>query len=164
MPVCKQCNVEFPNRIKIDDRWRNIQRRQYCVKCSPFGLHNTKQIHLAGIPVKRICRKCGEKDSKKFYGHKKSLCGKCSTKENVAACRAKKQKAIELMGGSCKYCGYNKCAGSMDFHHTNAKLKDKNFHHMRFWSWNRIVKELKKCELVCKNCHGEIHAKMYNGM
>lgn len=157
MPKCSKCNRSFPNRIKVNGKIRNVRSRKYCLDCSPFGKHNTKQIHVNKVD-KRRCYKCDETDPDKFYGHKKSICGRCSNKENVNAIRAKKKRAVEYLGGKCKYCGYNKCINSLDFHHTNSHEKDKNFRNMRSWSWERITKELTKCELVCRNCHGEIHA------
>jgi len=51
--------------------------------------------------------------------------------------------------------GYDKCLGSLDFHHKIAK--DPNWKKMKNWSFERVKKELDKCILVCKNCHGEIH-------
>ena len=45
MPICKKCNQKFPNSLKIDDKIRNLQRRKYCLNCSPFGKHNTKQLY-----------------------------------------------------------------------------------------------------------------------
>jgi len=45
----------------------------------------------------------------------------------------------------------------MDFHHTNSKEKDFKISGISV-SWERIKKELDKCVLVCKNCHGEIEA------
>ena len=60
----------------------------------------------------------------------------------------------------CIVCGYNKCARSLDCHHRNEKekkftisieiLKGK-------YTLDEIKKELKKCDIMCKNCHGELH-------
>jgi hypothetical protein len=61
----------------------------------------------------------------------------------------------------CVICGYSKCLASLDFHHRNPKEKDPNWRKMRTWAFEKIKNELDKCELVCKNCHGEIHARMH---
>lgn len=68
-----------------------------------------------------------------------------------------KQKAIEYKGGKCVLCGYSKYVGSLDFHHLNPQTKDFIISSGNCKSWEKIKKELDKCVLICKNCHGEIH-------
>jgi len=46
MPNCSNCGNDFPNYATIDGKKHNISSRQYCLDCSPFKSHNTKQIHL----------------------------------------------------------------------------------------------------------------------
>ena len=71
--------------------------------------------------------------------------------------RRLKELAVAKKGGRCMFCGYNKCVAALDFHH----LESKNFGFSReriTRSWEKIEKELRKCVLVCSNCHREIHA------
>jgi hypothetical protein len=42
LPVCKNCNSEFPNWERIDGVLKSLSRRKYCLKCSSFGSHNTR--------------------------------------------------------------------------------------------------------------------------
>lgn len=42
MPFCRQCSVEFPNRVEVDGKFRVLHRRKFCLTCSPFGSHNTR--------------------------------------------------------------------------------------------------------------------------
>jgi hypothetical protein len=68
-----------------------------------------------------------------------------------------KQMAVEYLGGKCMICGYNRCINALEFHH----LEDKRFGFSSRGitrSWQRTKEELKKCVLVCSNCHKEIHA------
>lgn len=67
--------------------------------------------------------------------------------------------AVELKGGRCQICGYNKCIGAMDFHHVDEEKKSFDLSSRGLTrSWARIEEEIKKCVLVCANCHREIHA------
>ena len=67
-----------------------------------------------------------------------------------------KLKAVQYLGGSCSKCGYNKCLGSLQFHHTDPSKKDFSISGKSI-SWDKIKTELDKCILVCSNCHGELH-------
>lgn len=73
-----------------------------------------------------------------------------------------KERMVEAMGSKCQCCGYNKCNESLAFHHLDPTEKEIGFGDLRAnpKSWNKIVEELKKCILVCHNCHSEIHAGM----
>ncbi len=70
-------------------------------------------------------------------------------------------KAISELGGKCMKCGYNKYPEVLEFHHRNPSEKDFNISrkgHCR--SWQRVSEEIKKCDLLCANCHREIHAEL----
>lgn len=68
-----------------------------------------------------------------------------------------KLDAIALAGGACSLCGYNKCVASLQFRHRYPATKDKSIKDMIAGSWARIAAEIKKCTLLCANCHGEVH-------
>lgn len=72
-----------------------------------------------------------------------------------------KDKLIEYKGGECVICGYNKCSRSMDFHHLDPNKKDFGISGSTK-SISKLKKEVDKCILVCKNCHGEIHDDIEN--
>ena len=63
------------------------------------------------------------------------------------------------MGKGCAVCGYNKCQSSLALHHLDPSQKEMSFGSIRAnpKNWDKIVLELKKCILVCHNCHNEIH-------
>lgn len=68
-----------------------------------------------------------------------------------------KQKAVSILGGICKVCGYSKCIASLQFHHIDRDDKDATVKDLMCGSWEKIEREIKKCILVCANCHFEIH-------
>lgn len=73
-----------------------------------------------------------------------------------------KNRMVEAMGGECQCCGYNKTNRALSFHHIDPKEKEIGFGNIRAdpKSWTKIVEELRKCILVCHNCHSEIHDKI----
>lgn len=78
----------------------------------------------------------------------------------VSARRKKlREMARESKGGKCLICGYNRCSAALDFHHRDPKQKDFSLSVRGLTrSWENIQKEIKKCVLICANCHREVHA------
>lgn len=70
-----------------------------------------------------------------------------------------KKRALLLFDNKCVCCGYNKCSAALEFHHLDPEHKDFSIAsvYSNPKSWDTIVQELKKCALVCSNCHREIH-------
>ena len=85
-----------------------------------------------------------------------------SRKTKIYALQKKRWKdrktyCISIMGGKCQKCGYNKCEAALEFHHIDPTNKEMNFSKMRLVSHQRMIEELKKCILLCSNCHRETH-------
>ncbi len=64
--------------------------------------------------------------------------------------------AVHYKGGKCSRCGYDKCVRALSFHHRDPGGKDFSIGGVS-WAWGRIRNELDKCDLLCTNCHSEIH-------
>jgi predicted Zn-ribbon and HTH transcriptional regulator len=89
--------------------------------------------------------------------HDNLRCGKCASEWVITSRRKKKGKLVELFGGKCSRCGYKKYAGALDFHHKNPKKKSFSLSVKGLcYSWDIIIKEARKCILLCKNCHAEV--------
>lgn len=79
--------------------------------------------------------------------------------KNVTAARQKrKQELVYIMGGKCTLCGYDKCIAALEFHHIDKNQKERQLSNGNCHSWEEDIKEVKKCALVCSNCHKEIEA------
>lgn len=68
-----------------------------------------------------------------------------------------KERAVAYKGGKCEICGYSRCPEAFDLHHTNPAEKDFAIS-ARMTTWEAVEPELKKCALLCANCHREVHA------
>lgn len=69
------------------------------------------------------------------------------------------------MSKGCRECGYNKSPYALEFHHRERKFKSKNVSNFRRSSWaqlDKIVKEVKKCDILCSNCHKILTQKEIN--
>lgn len=77
-----------------------------------------------------------------------------------------KGKVVLLMGGRCRDCGleYNKeNACVFQVHHKKQFKKEfvVNTRTLSTYSWERILVEIKKCKLLCANCHFIEHNQKY---
>lgn len=74
-----------------------------------------------------------------------------------ALCR--KIELINIKGGKCEKCGYDKNISALDFHHKIPEDKDFQLdsRHISNTTYEKLLKELEKCELLCSNCHRETH-------
>ena len=70
----------------------------------------------------------------------------------------RKIKVIQYMGGVCEDCqgSFNPCV--YDFHHVDG-TKEHNVSHLLRGKWENIINELKKCVMLCANCHRLRHFK-----
>lgn len=68
-----------------------------------------------------------------------------------------KRKLVESKGGKCEMCGYDKCIDNLTFHHIDPSKKDFQIGGMSV-SYDRLLVEIAKCKMLCRNCHGEVHA------
>lgn len=64
---------------------------------------------------------------------------------------------ILLAGGKCSECGYDKEPEILEFHHIDPTSKSFDFSQRKASKYqaaiNRILEEIKKCVLLCPNCH-----------
>lgn len=107
------------------------------------------------------CKVCGVK-----------LCGKqtmfCSTKCKNQVLQsydsqkkrgiARKLELIKSRGGSCSVCGYKKNLAALTFHHARSEKQFKlDMRSLSNRTLERVMAEIVKCDLVCQNCHAELH-------
>lgn len=171
MPICFRCHAEFPNHVRINGRGRNLQRRKFCLDCSPFGSHNTKDLALqphAALyeSLARYCSGCREtRPTQEFYPSRNGLgrskyCKPCANRQTVLRQQRLKQAAVNYKGGCCSHCGYSRYIGSLEFHHVDPSKKDFNLAAAHCTNFEKIKSELDKCIVLCANCHREEHARL----
>lgn len=108
------------------------------------------------------------RDANKYYHANKEVCAlrakayKEANKEHVRTKqredkRRRKLWAIEFLGGSCSSCGGKFHPAVYEFHHLDPETKDRDPSKMLSLSLSRLEEELKKCTLLCANCHRYTH-------
>jgi len=114
--------------------------------------------------VPRNCQKCGRplrSDNRSGFCYKCRAYARLTpygkqansdrSRKNHAEFRLK-IAAIKLERG-CVDCGYNRYPEALDFDHLPGAEKVKTVALMWGWSWDKVLAEIDKCEVVCSNCH-----------
>lgn len=73
--------------------------------------------------------------------------------------RERKLELIRLKGTKCQRCGYRKNYAALEFHHPVPSEKEFQLdtRALSNRSWELVLKEARKCILLCANCHAEEH-------
>ena len=163
---CTHCGDVI--QIRDGEKPSAARKKTFCSHACA-GAHNNRK-YPKRLPEGK-CDGCGSPVTKR-----RKYCGKnCAVKGSVRRTKAEakaagvkavvywrqriKAKSVELKGGKCLICGYSKCSRSLQFHHLDPTKKDFTLSRVTL-AWSKIEKELRKCVLVCANCHGEIHDGM----
>ncbi len=64
---------------------------------------------------------------------------------------------VESMGGECSHCGYCGNLAALSFHHKGGKEYQLDSRSLSNRGISEVRKEIAKCELLCANCHMELH-------
>lgn len=115
----------------------------------------------------KVCSWCKtEKPYSEFYSNKGtkdgfgSWCKECDKREKRKSRNERRKKLVSKFGNKCQICGYDRYIGALEFHHLEPEKKDPSFSEGfdSGRSLKILIKEAKKCILVCANCHREEHA------
>ena len=73
--------------------------------------------------------------------------------------KKRKEFALAYLGGKCARCGTTE---NLEFDHIDRKDKEATIGDAMLWAKTRLIKELDKCQLLCKSCHNEKTLKDLN--
>ena len=165
--VCQHCKKDFFPVTYFQGKRKWLRGRRTCFECVPYATPSLggTAIRSRNTPDgKRQCRICNEfKTLTEFsptnkFGNLNSYCKPCAKKKNRKPKQRFKEECIVYKGGSCIRCGYNKCPAALEFHHREPNEKEFSLRDVNEVTLTQKIKaELDKCDLVCSNCHKEIH-------
>lgn len=70
--------------------------------------------------------------------------------------RQTKLRLVDVMGGKCSDCGFDRYPEALEFDHFDGN-KEKSIGSLMSGSFTKLMREAKKCQLVCSNCHKARH-------
>ncbi len=132
-----------------------------CIKCeelknpSEFSpKKNAKRGHTD------TCKICLRIYANRYYKNNKESRNKNSKKYRTKI--SKEFRDIKVEKG-CKICGFNKSAFALEYHHIDPSTKlfsvSKKLTDV---SKDKLQEEIKKCVLLCANCHRMVHSGEIN--
>lgn len=136
---CRKCGSKIPYWAKINGKRKSLKNRKFCLDCSGYGDHNTSPHD----PVERRKTSPAYREMVTLSLYKRGL--------------ERKTKLVAMLGGKCQICGYDKTRRALTFHHRDRAKKLFGLSLNILWSrcWSDILTEVKKCDLLCMNCHAE---------
>ena len=107
---------------------------------------------LTGKQTKFCCARCKNRDTN--HRHK-------SYENQQERGLKRKVRLLKLKSNGCVRCGYNKNLAALCFHHRDPsnKVFQLDMRSLSNRSWNAVLIEADKCEVLCANCHAEEHNK-----
>ena len=107
--------------------------------------HKNKQCRLG---VTGTCAKCDSRRIKSWYQKNRSRRQQLANERN----QKRRDEAIDFLGGKCMMCGgeFPRCC--FDFHHRDPETKIDDISNL-LRKPVMLKEELKKCDLLCANCH-----------
>lgn len=126
-----------------------------CHETKPLSEFNKKSSTKDGL--ERYCKSCHQARNKKHYEANKQTYIATAMKWQ----QVKREWWVEYKKTlSCSVCGESR-HWCLDFHHLDPSEKDDTVSQMvvHNCSTERILEEVSKCVVVCRNCHADIHYK-----
>ena len=73
---------------------------------------------------------------------------------------------IKLKGNKCSKCGYNNNVAALCFHHIDESTKSFKIDLRKCSNtkFETLLIEVEKCDLLCHNCHMELHYPVLSGL
>ena len=137
-----------PNINEISEKLKkSIRSVQHKGKRLGLSRPRFKKEYSEAQPKKVIDERYYKRNKKKVYERK------------IRRRRELKEEMVETLGGKCKICGYNKCLSALEFHHHQNNKEGNMGTLLKNDSRQKLLKEAKKCILLCANCHRELHYK-----
>lgn len=108
----------------------------------------------------KVCTKCGIEKDLKFFTKQSSnpdgchsWCKECKNKSTKDKEVLRRWRLDCIKDIACQDCGIWYDHICMDFHHRDESTKSFSIADNVKRNWGSIMSEIKKCDIICSNCH-----------
>lgn len=160
--------------VKDLQEFYNISRTTVYVYKKKWGLTglspNITPKVINRLDSTKKCSSCGQiKSLSDFYSNgfqpngTKKYKAKCKPCEHEFRYKSQEEKIVAILKDigkdyCCEVCGYNKNSAAITFHHIDPEQKEFGIAELsKTISTSKLTKEIKKCIVLCHNCHMEEH-------
>ncbi len=137
-----------------------------CTKCQqqlPITSYNVKKINKNGTPqLQSLCKECNKVYQKQHYvSNKDHYANKARNWEKDYRIKVY-STLMKICQDGCVECG-EKSFECLQFNHIDPSNKTDSVSSMitNSKNLNVILEEVKKCEILCANCHAKKTAKQF---
>jgi 5-methylcytosine-specific restriction endonuclease McrA len=148
--LCANCHAK---KHEVMDKVAAIMKIS-TVNTKNFGTRKCKVCSaefLANLPTREYCYECAP------MGLKVDAAMRFKK-------RAMKRELLKYKGGAvCMICGFDDYEGALQLHHRNPKEKEFTLSSVNLndtdYTMEKLKAEADKCDVLCANCHFEVHYK-----
>ena len=128
-----------------------------CLSSKPLSGFNKNRRTRDGL--QKWCRQCQNTRDRLLYSTSRVRQLKVYARVRVKIGELKSVVARIRQLNPCSSCG-EPCAACLEFHHLDPASKDVCVSSAvrRGWSVERLLVEIRKCVVLCANCHRKLHA------
>ena len=160
--ICPHCEIaQSLSNFGVDNKRKN-GRACYCRTCRNEMVKGYRRGHLYRVKKYNTSYYERNKEAIKEKSREYRASGKAKDTRDEYKCK-NKVRAIRLFGGLCEECGGKFHPAIYDFHHIDAESKEHKISVLMMKKWGvKLETELKKCKMLCANCHRLLHWGGYN--
>jgi len=144
--LCSKCGINTKTGDASCSNW--------CKQCLAARRRGERAV-ARGTGTCTLCFKVPALSSRSF-------CGDCAKKKSLDTVEKRvriKKFLVESLGGKCQRCGFETPYYDVfDFHHLDPDKKDFDIAKRLTWNFEKLLAEVKKCILICANCHRIEHS------
>jgi len=107
------------------------------------------------------CRECDKKRAKEIYHNDPNGAKKANTRKKRNAEKVRENCVEYLKDNPCEICGESDIV-VLEFDHKHNKKRNVSTMLDGSCSWKKVLNEIRKCRILCANCHRRETAKKFN--